>query len=247
MRDTLAAPLRLVHAYWRWAEARGTKWGKGLAFGVPVVALLFAVLVVVGSVTGGDETPQEVGGSAQAKATESKKVTNEPKVTNTPRVRVTDTAEPPSPTQTPMPPTPMPPTSTPVPSPTATPKPSAVVLEGVGQAATDPVSPPASICRAIFTHDGSSNFIVKVFQGGSEELLINEIGPYQGQRPIVGEEPVVFDIDADGAWTMRVEPIGAQDAPAFSGIGDAVSGLFSPPSGPSPWSITHTGESNFVV
>jgi hypothetical protein len=88
---------------------------------------------------------------------------------------------------------------------------------------------------------------VWAFQGDKKDLLINEIGSYQGQRPIFGQEPVFFDIDADGAWTLRIEPVGTQGSPAFSGRGDAVSGMFSPPSGPSPWTITHTGESNFAV
>ena len=40
---------------------------------------------------------------------------------------------------------------------------------------------------------------------------------------------VTFDIRADGAWTIRIDPVGPADSPAFSGKGDAVSGLFDPP------------------
>jgi len=139
-----------------------------------------------------------------------------------------------------------PPTATAVP-PTATVVPAPVVLEGFGQTATDPITPPSAISRLIFTHNGSSNFIVQSFQGGEEDYVINEIGAYHGSRPLFGDEPIVFDIDADGAWTLRVEPIGMAASSAFAGRGDAVSDMFSPPPDPSPWVIRHTGQRNFVV
>jgi hypothetical protein len=138
---------------------------------------------------------------------------------------------------------------TPTSAPTSTPKPTVpqpIVLQGSGQAATDAVALPAPISIARFTHTGSANFIVTVYQGDESDLLINEIGPYQGARPLSGREPVIFDIDADGSWTVRIEPMGRADSAAFSGRGDAVSGLFDPP-GMGPWQIKHNGQANFIV
>lgn len=138
---------------------------------------------------------------------------------------------------------------TPTSAPTSTPKPTVpqpIVLQGSGQAATDAVALPAPISIARFTHTGSANFIVTVYEGDEPDLLINEIGPYQGARPLSGREPVIFDIDADGSWTVRIEPMGRADSAAFSGRGDAVSGLFDPP-GMGPWQIKHNGQANFIV
>lgn len=120
------------------------------------------------------------------------------------------------------------------------------VLQGCGQTATQPVSLPTGVYVASFTHNGARNFIVKSFQGSNEDLLINKIGAYQGARPLGGGTPITFDIQADGAWTIRIEPIGQAAAPAFSGMGDAVSGLFNPPPSEA-WEITHSGQRNFIV
>ncbi len=132
------------------------------------------------------------------------------------------------------------PTETPVPAP------EPVILEGVGQTATDLITPPSSVSIAIFTHTGSSNFVVEVFGGDSAGLLINEIGPYQGSRPIFGSDSFTLDIDADGAWTLRLEAIGTAEGAPFSGAGDAASGLFDPPSS-GAWEFSHDGQSNFAV
>lgn len=56
----------------------------------------------------------------------------------------------------------------------------------------------------------------------------------------------MFDIRADGAWTLEVKPFWFADSAAFSGKGDAASGLFMPPSRRA-WNISHTGDSNFIV
>ncbi|MGQ9554178.1 MAG: hypothetical protein ACUVWR_08715 [Anaerolineae bacterium] len=157
--------------------------------------------------------------------------------TPTPAPVATDT---PLPTSTPLP------TDTPAPSPTPTLPPQPVLLSGVGQTATDPINLPAPVSVAHFTHSGSSNFVVFVYVGGEKDLLINEIGAYEGARPLFVNQPVFFDIDADGAWTIRIEPIGRTDSPAFSGKGDDVSGLFDPP-GTAPWEVMHDGTSNFIV
>ncbi|MDO8613230.1 MAG: hypothetical protein Q7R32_10475 [Dehalococcoidia bacterium] len=184
----------------------------------------FAIIVAISVASGGGDNEPEKAAAKASPTTTAEQATPTPEPTAAP----TATPEPPEPTPTP----------TPVPEP--------VLLEGVGQTATEQVTPPASISVATFTHNGSSNFVVEIFGGDSEGLLINHIGPYQGSRPIFGADPVTFDIDADGAWSIRIEAIGTATTAAFSGIGDAASGLFEPPSD-GPWNVSHDGESNFAV
>lgn len=156
-----------------------------------------------------------------------------PELTNTPKPTAT-----PAPTE--------PPTNTP--EPTATPAP--IVFEGSGQTVTDPFTPPSGIYRVSLTHDGSRNFIVHAFIGGDEDSLVNVIGGYQGSRPLIGGKETYFEVRADGNWSIRLEPLGRDDAVAggFSGTGDAVSELFTPAKqGAVPYNLTHTGERNFIV
>lgn len=146
-------------------------------------------------------------------------------------------------------PTPRPPTATPVLptatlAPTSTPQP--ISLSGRGQTATNPVTPLASLSVITLTHNGQANFIVHAVSGSQDISLVNAIGPYRGQRPLIGNQPVVFDIRADGAWTIRIDPIQFGGSPAFQGTGDAVSPLFTPPSN-GPWEISHNGQANFIV
>ena len=57
---------------------------------------------------------------------------------------------------------------------------------------------------AAITHTGQSNFVVKAYptSGGSADLLVNEIGPYNGTVRFPGSSLVV--ITADGDWTITV-------------------------------------------
>jgi hypothetical protein len=64
--------------------------------------------------------------------------------------------------------------------------------------------------RVTATHDGSSNFAVWVYNSdaSARDLLYNEIGPVNGSTGLeVGDGGVyaVFDITADGNWTLKVE------------------------------------------
>ena len=202
------------------------------------IGILLVSCVVIGIIVG--PSPDEDEPVAQ--------VTREPTKVAVARA----TAKPEDPTNTPGPtnttgPTNTPePTSTPVPTATPVPPPEPVVLSGSGQRATEEFYLPSTISVANFTHNGSSNFVVKAYVDSGEELLVNEIGFYRGSRPLVSSGPVMLDIQADGAWTVQVVPLGLAASPAFSGKGDAVSGIFDPPSR-GAWEISHDGSSNFVV
>lgn len=119
-------------------------------------------------------------------------------------------------------------------------------LSGHGQTATQPITPKAPLSWVLFTHKGRRNFAVKAFQGEREKLLVNTIGSYAGVRPLAGTSPVMFDIQADGDWTIELRPLpGGGEAP-FSGEGDDVSATFTPPPA-GPWAFAHTGKRDFAV
>lgn len=209
-------------------------WGLSWWWKGPIIAgVAVIVVIIIAAVASGDD---EDTSDAEVRAT----------ATSTPTERAE--TEVPSETETPTPteePTPEP-TPTPTSEPTPTPVPSPVVLEGVGLTATETVSPPSAISIVTLTHNGSSNFIVRSIQRSEENLLVNEIGSYSGRRPLFGSDPVLFDIDADGAWRITLEAIGSAPSAPFSGTGDDVSGLFEPPSA-GGWNVSHNGSSNFIV
>lgn len=153
---------------------------------------------------------------------------------------------PPQATAAPAPTTPPLPTATPTvpPVPTATPAP--IVLSGSGQEVTRAVPLPAIVVVVELRHGGARNFIVKAHSSGQEELLVNKIGRYHGFRPLAARDPVTFEVNADGTWSIRITPLATGGRPATSGAGDYVGALFSPPTA-GAWEVRHSGTRNFIV
>ena len=59
---------------------------------------------------------------------------------------------------------------------------------------------------ATSSHDGESNFIVRVMpEFGFPTLLANEIGQYDGQTTFNVDEPAWIAIEADGSWSIEIE------------------------------------------
>jgi hypothetical protein len=104
---------------------------------------------------------------------------------------------------------------------------------------------------ARFTHRGDSNFAVWTLDptGSPRDLVVNEVGRYDGVRPLDFETaPSALEIEADGAWTVTVRPF-ARTAPftgSASGADPAVLRLDGA-AGPVRAAVTHRGESNFVL
>lgn len=57
---------------------------------------------------------------------------------------------------------------------------------------------------AVFKHSGSSNFAVLSYGSGYPDLLINEIGAYEG-TVMFSNGSVIMEIQADGAWEAQIE------------------------------------------
>ncbi|MEV0974971.1 hypothetical protein [Microtetraspora glauca] len=105
-----------------------------------------------------------------------------------------------------------------------------------------------------FSHDGESNFIVYTVngRGKTDELLVNEIGPYDGTvlyNAYDSKGTVGLQIKADGAWTATFKPVTKARcwcASTIRGTGDQVLKL-SPTRGLRTVRAAHNGESNFIV
>lgn len=141
-------------------------------------------------------------------------------------------------------------TTTPLP-PTATPLPQPVLLSGTGQRVTDLIVPPAAINRVEAQHNGQRNFQVTAYDAtGERTLLVNEIGGYSGGVLLVASSEVFFEVNADGNWSLSVQPLGVSSVPldSLSGTGDWTTDLFTPSrTGVVPYRFTHRGDSNFAV
>lgn len=162
----------------------------------------------------------------------------------------------------PIPEQPTPPSQLPPPAPESKPEP--IRLKGQG----DDVSPKFTIEEGIFIlgakHDGTSNFAIKLLNEGGDmvDLLVNEIGAYDGSMAIgvrkdniIGARPGthVLDITADGSWIIvmgHMEPTSdftKQLPVTFQSKFDGTSQFFMLQGGLATFSMTHDGQSNFVV
>ena len=166
----------------------------------------------------------------------------------------------PSPTATPLPkttPTPEVPTATPTPEPTATPEPTPepIALSGTGQEATSKFSLEKGLSIFRMTHDGDSNFGVWLLddEGDKVELLVNEIGEFDGSKAvgIKKQGDYILDISADGRWTITIEQPRLSTAPSvpktLKGKGQQASEVFYLDKGLARFEMTHDGDSNFAV
>lgn len=83
-----------------------------------------------------------------------------------------------------------------------------MTLTGKGDKASDPVYLDKGLVRFKMTHDGDSNFIIWLFdsKGNSEDLLVNEIGEFDGSQAlrIPSSGVYVLDITADGNWKVEM-------------------------------------------
>jgi putative cell wall-binding protein len=105
-----------------------------------------------------------------------------------------------------------------------------------------------------FSHGGSSNFAVWSLDSGFSniDLLVNEIGPYTGTRPMQfdsGEPVSGLEIIADGTWSYQIRRL--SDEPEQScrvnGSGDSVIRLNEFKAGSGTATLTHDGSSNFYI
>lgn len=98
---------------------------------------------------------------------------------------------------------------TPLPSPTPTPVPEPIRLSGRGQQASSQFHLNQGLTVFKMTHDGRSNFNITLLdsQGQRVDLLVNEIGSFDGSKAVGISQPgtYILDISADGNWTVTIQ------------------------------------------
>jgi hypothetical protein len=214
-----------------------------VGLGCASIFLLFIACSALGALTGGGASRQQV---AQAPApTEGAAAAAPAAPAATEGPTAPPATEAPTATPSPVPPTPEP-TNTPEPTATLTPVPPQEFSDSgkkVEEVQIDVVS------TLTFSHDGARNFQVWAYgEGDQKELLVNTIGGYQGVRWLA-PGAYSIEIDADGAWTMTIAPMGLDPAAAgaIAGTGDYVSGIFPSTRGRQTYTFTHDGQANFQV
>ncbi len=205
------------------------------------VGLIFALILIVA----GCAAPTKEAPEVTPVPTEAGEVST-PKETPQPTPPPTPPGEPPQPT----------------PPPTPTPAPEPQSFQGRGQQVSPKFTLDSGVAIFHMTHDGSSNFAIRLLdhEGQLVELLVNEIGPFDGSKAVGVKKGAIFgakpgihilDIAADGNWTVVIEQPRPTDAPkapqTFTGQGQGVSPFFSLESGLVTFHMTHDGSSNFAI
>lgn len=93
---------------------------------------------------------------------------------------------------------------------------------------------------------GEGNFSVISYENDDyDNLLVNEIGNYNGDVLIDHSGTFELEISAEGSWKITSSGLSVDDKTSFSGTGDCVTGLTSHSGG--TWEISHNGDDNFAV
>ncbi len=128
----------------------------------------------------------------------------------------------------------------------AVPVPSPVVVRGEAGTSSMPLDLPLAVHRAKISYTGDGPIKVAVSGDGREQVVLEEDDAYEGSVPLTGIPGGSLDTTAAGPWVIEIATLGTEETPAFSGTGDAVSGMFTAES-TGPWHITHEGEGRFVA
>lgn len=135
-------------------------------------------------------------------------------------------------------------------------EPPPIVFSGSGSRVHDVTLTIDSPAVVSGTHTGTSNFIVKLVapQDTFGDLLFNEIGSFAGET--VSDKntpgPYKLEVQADGAWTIRITQPLPNDAAAtipstFQGTGQKVIPILVPQDMQPTVTGSHNGTSNFIV
>lgn len=104
----------------------------------------------------------------------------------------------------------------------------------------------SSLSRITAIHAGKRNFVIWAYdESENKELLVNTVGVYGGTVYLGAEGVYTLTIEADGPWSLQIEEIEFTGETSFSGSGDFVTDIFVAPG--RSWTITHSGERNFIV
>lgn len=131
---------------------------------------------------------------------------------------------------------------------------SKIKLSGSGDSATEMISLDGGFVVFEGTYKGSSNFIVQLMDeaGNDIELLINEIGSYNGKTMAIINTPGKYylNVKASSSWNFSIYqtlPATIKEVPTeIKGRGDDVV-FVNASSGNYKFTSSHQGSSNFIV
>jgi hypothetical protein len=134
-------------------------------------------------------------------------------------------------------------------------EPEPIILSGNGQEATSKFILEKGLTIFNMKHDGTSNFAVWLMDssGRRVDLLVNEIGEFDGSKAIGIENAgqYILDIDANGNWEVEIKqprPITGSSIPkTITGVGQKVTELFYLNTGLIRFEMKHDGNSNFAI
>jgi hypothetical protein len=100
-------------------------------------------------------------------------------------------------------------------------------------------------------HRGSSNFVVLYGQGQANQLLVNEVGKYEGSRALgLPAGDYTLEIDTAGEWAVSIDqsvPTTAEAPPQkLSGTGQAATKFFALKPGTASFRVSHEGAGLFA-
>ena len=100
-------------------------------------------------------------------------------------------------------------------------------------------------------HRGPSNFVVLYGQGQATQLLVNEVGLYEGSRALgLPAGDYILEIDTTGDWAVQIDqsvPTTAEAPPqTLSGDGQAATKFFSLKPGTARFRVSHEGDGFFA-
>lgn len=128
----------------------------------------------------------------------------------------------------------------------------ALKINGSGDTATKKFNLEKGFVIVDATHQGSSNFAVKLLDANANmiKLVVNEIGNYTGKKIYaVPTGEYQYEVTASGPWTINMsQEIPAEVAPEgkVTGTGDSVV-FMNISKGAKTVAFTHDGSRNFVV
>lgn len=126
-------------------------------------------------------------------------------------------------------------------------------LSGSGQQASSKFLLTSGLSIFKMSHNGSDNFSIMLLDesGKQIELLVNEIGSYNGSKAfgIKTESTYVLDVKASGKWSVIIDqprPATAPETKTFSGSTQQATQLFFLTKGLKTFRMKHSGDGNFA-
>lgn len=122
-------------------------------------------------------------------------------------------------------------------------------LSGSGDTVTESIQLEKGFVVMTATHDGGRNFAVKMYGPNDQDLLINTIGSYEGEKFFLTDSgEYKFEVTADGNWNFNFQRKVPEEVEgtSISGYGDEVRFVQLSPASYTV-SATHSGDRNFVV